>query len=252
VIDRDYQILQLRSNLAALRVQVALIKLHRQLKAYNPDQPRVPAGSPTGGQWSGGNTGASSDDTSDRSSDEGDATDLTEGRSAGELEFGQAIVERRDEKTGDPLIDGTTDKLVDIMKDVVERTPAGSGPLYGIEIHTAFARTLREANLPGIGMGGVEQSFFEREVADYGYDGSIRTDVVLRDPEDLSGKPIAVLDVKTGNAVLSGRRVDEIRAAIGVPDDVPVIEFHIIRGITLKALAVDDPLWIIRVVRVQN
>jgi hypothetical protein len=249
VIDRTFEILKLRSDLAALAVQVSLIKLQRQLKAYNPDQPRVPAGSSSGGQWTGGSTGGSSGDASEPSSDLGAGTDLDEGRSAGGPEFGQAIVERRNEKTGNAFIDGTTDKLVDIMKDIVEKTPAGSGSLYGIEIHTAFARALREANLPGIGMSGVEQSFFEKEVADYGVDRSIRTDVVLRDPVDLSGKPIAVWDVKTGSAVLAGRRVEEIRYAIGVEDDVPVIEFHITRGITIKAIAGGIPIWIIRVVR---
>ena len=46
------ELLRLRSELAALRADLRF----RQLlgKAYNPNQPRVPAGNPDGGQWTSG------------------------------------------------------------------------------------------------------------------------------------------------------------------------------------------------------
>jgi hypothetical protein len=74
------------------------------------------------------------------------------------------------------------------------------------------------------------------DVARYGLDGSIRTDVVMRDPNSPSGRPIAVWDVKTGEARLSGPRVQEIRDQLRVGREVPVIELHVKRGISNKAL----------------
>jgi hypothetical protein len=60
--DRDYrsEVLDLRCKIAGLLVQRALLRL--ALKAYNPDQPRVPSGSPQGGRWtSGGGAGGVAD-----------------------------------------------------------------------------------------------------------------------------------------------------------------------------------------------
>jgi hypothetical protein len=54
------ELLHLKSELAALWAEIKFHRLLRALKAYNPDQPRVPAGNPDGGQWSGeGASGAS-------------------------------------------------------------------------------------------------------------------------------------------------------------------------------------------------
>jgi hypothetical protein len=44
--------------LAGIALEHKLADLVRLLKAYNPDQPRVPAGNPDGGQWTGANGGA--------------------------------------------------------------------------------------------------------------------------------------------------------------------------------------------------
>jgi hypothetical protein len=49
------ELARLREEHAALRVDHALIRLQRLLaKEYNPNQPRVPAGQPGGGQWTDG------------------------------------------------------------------------------------------------------------------------------------------------------------------------------------------------------
>lgn len=44
-----------RWQLAALRVEIKLLRLGLILHAYNPGQPRVPAGQPNGGQWTSEN-----------------------------------------------------------------------------------------------------------------------------------------------------------------------------------------------------
>jgi hypothetical protein len=59
----------------------------------------------------------------------------------------------------------------------------------------------------------------------YGLDGSIGTDIALRDPKNPSQGPIAVYDLKTGNAVLTPSRVEQIRGALRQPG-LPVIMLH--------------------------
>jgi hypothetical protein len=51
--------LDLRSNIASLQRQVAHIRARRSLeRRHDPNQPRVPAGSPGGGRWSDGDGGS--------------------------------------------------------------------------------------------------------------------------------------------------------------------------------------------------
>jgi hypothetical protein len=112
---------------------------------------------------------------------------------------------------------------------------SGSGPLFGIRVHTDFAERVKQLDLPGIGQDGVEQSFrFNfKDFVNYGMDGSIRTDIALRDPKNPSQGPIAVYDLKTGNAVLTPTRVEEIRNALRHPD-LPVIMLHYRTGDALN------------------
>jgi hypothetical protein len=86
---------------------------------------------------------------------------------------------------------------------------------------------VRAQNLPGIGTNGVEQSFDAEGLARYGLDGSIRTDVVLRNEKQ---QIIAIYDVKTGNATMRPVREAEIRAFTRVGRDVPVIILRAVRG----------------------
>lgn len=148
---------------------------------------------------------------------------------------GSVAVLRKD-KTGDPRIDAKTDEILDVLKEVVEDTEPGEGFLYGIEIHAKLAARLRELDLPGIGRHGVEQSFVAGDIVRHGLSGSIRTDVILRDGRTGAAPIRAIWDIKTGERGLSLSRVRALRAAAGVDDSVPVIEIHLLRGISVKSL----------------
>jgi hypothetical protein len=50
-------LLRFKSELATLKVEIAFRRLLRTIKAYNPDQPREPAGNPDGWEWTSGGSG---------------------------------------------------------------------------------------------------------------------------------------------------------------------------------------------------
>lgn len=141
--------LELEAGFAFLRLQLALVKLQRLAAKANfrPDQPRDDRG-----RWT--------------------------------LVGGPGVVVTRNDRTGNPKIDRTTDLFVDMLKDVVVARGEGSGPAYGLAVHTDFAAQVRDLDLPGIGRDGVEQTFSMGDLARYGISGSVRTDVVLRDGQD--------------------------------------------------------------------
>ena len=149
---------------------------------------------------------------------------------------GSVVVIRKD-NTGNPRIDRKTDMLVDIVKEVVEGLGNGSGAAYGTAVHSASAATIRALDLPGIGKHGVEQSFSVGGLVRYGLDGSVRTDIVLRDGRTAAAPILAVWDIKTGNARLDQKRVDELRAHLGIDSTVPIIEIHVRRGISVKNIS---------------
>lgn len=51
------QLLATRSSLLELKMQIVNFQIRRILQKYNPSQPGVPAGNPTGGQWTGDQSG---------------------------------------------------------------------------------------------------------------------------------------------------------------------------------------------------
>ncbi|MHC2109015.1 hypothetical protein [Methylobacterium sp. CM6246] len=51
MVTKEIVVTRFRWQLAALSVEVKLLRLGLILRAYNPGQPRVPAGHPDGGQW---------------------------------------------------------------------------------------------------------------------------------------------------------------------------------------------------------
>jgi len=137
-------------------------------------------------------------------------------------QYAQVVIQQNGAVTGNPRIDRTTERLLSVLADTIQSLGPGAGPIFGIRAHVEFGRRVKELNIPGIREEGVEHSFSLGEAARYGLAGSVRTDVVLRDRE---GIPIAVYDLKTGNAKLTPSRVREIRDAVGWPN-IPVIELR--------------------------
>ncbi|HKY06849.1 MAG TPA: hypothetical protein VJQ55_01345, partial [Candidatus Binatia bacterium] len=118
--------------------------------------------------------------------------------------------------TGDKDVDRTTEDLLVVLEATVKEIGPGWGPLFGIRAHYAFAEKIRALNLPGIGEKGVEASFDFGHAVRYGLKNSVRVDIVLKDK---FGEPIAVYDLKTGNAKLRPARVRELAEAAGVSID---------------------------------
>jgi hypothetical protein len=159
---------------------------------------------------------------------------LRDGAGRWTLVGGSRVVVTRNDRTGHERVDRTSDLLVDELREVSEAAGEGAGPNFGVAVHVEFASRVRELDLPGIGIHGVEQSFSAGDVVRYGLDGSIRTDVVLRSGRGDSGDIQAVWDVKTGTARLTEGRIREIREALGIGPEVPIIELHVRRGVTKK------------------
>jgi hypothetical protein len=235
---RDSELREPRYRLAATRFESALKRYARacQKAGFNPGQPRVPAGSREGGQWT-------SDDTpgrvrfGDASSALGSSvmSDATPDPIRPGAQYAQTQIEIKPSAlTSDPRIDNTTVKLTTTLAevmDVVESTPGLTPQEYGRLVHEKFADITRVQGLPGIAYDDVETTFGG---AYYGAKGSIRTDVVLRDE---GGKIIAIYDVKTGDATIGAARAAELRAKTGAGKDVPIIELQAIHGVTRKAVS---------------
>ena len=133
-------------------------------------------------------------------------------------------------QTGLSTVDQTTERLRTTLENVVNSRPQGFGAEYGKQIHYGFGDEVRNAKIPGIARNDVEITF--PKDTRYGSKHSIRTDVVLRN--DI-GDVIAIYDVKTGNAYLDAARVRELRTKTGAGPSVPIIEMHVLRGLSLKA-----------------
>jgi hypothetical protein len=216
---------------------------------FNPDQPRVPAGHPDGGQWtSDGSPGAPSPVRLAALDPTRAFAGLIKSDAApGGIKVWTKYAEAKDadsvpgKSDVDPdtaadvkLVEQTTDilhKVVLAVATAVIRRPGSTPREFGTDVHIAFANAVRFMNLPGIGQKGVEQSFDKDGETRYGKDGSIRTDVVLRNPQ---GVIIAIYDLKTGNAIIRPSRARELRAKTGSGPEVPVIELHAVRGPAYK------------------
>jgi hypothetical protein len=158
------------------------------------------------------------------------------------LHSGAKYAQINNAKTGNPVIDRTTDMLLAVLQQSVLALGAGWGARFGTAVHVDFANRVRSLDLPGIGQEGVEQGFHldVKDFIRYGLQGSIRTDVTLRNPKDPDQRPIAVYDLKTGNAVLTARRVKEIFDKVGTPD-LLVIELQYRTGDALDRTMIGPP-----------
>ena len=228
---------------------------------FNPNQPRVPAGNPDGGQWtSGGGAGGINDSRviSDATPDSNWVLGTQyaagprgprDGRPPLPLHIpalGEGTTYRpgqvtivNNAQTGFSTIDETTEKLRTILEKAVNAKGEGYGPEYGKAIHYDFGDAVKAENMRGI---KVEHTYPEQDTF-YGKKGTIRTDVVLRND---GGEVTAIYDVKTGGAYLDAKRVGELRTKTGANLSVPIIEMHIQRGLSLKSdVAKARYFWII-------
>jgi hypothetical protein len=238
-------LIALEWRLTAFNAALAFDEFRRK---YSPDQPRVPAGNPDGGQWTdagGGGDGASRSrpmvravfaDRSGNSDTSPPGTILSDAEpdpivpGAQYAQTGGTIV-RNNARTGNSKIDEVTDGLTETLAKVAEQMdfiPERLGPVYGTAVHVEFASVVKLQNLRGV---EVEQSFDADGLANYGAAGSIRTDVIVRSP---GGDVVAIYDVKTGGAVLRPSRAAKLRAMTKAADDTPVIELHFERGASFK------------------
>jgi hypothetical protein len=115
----DMELLDIKRALAALDVKLKLCRLIYLLRKGSTDQPRVPAGSPEGGQWTSGGGGGGTEQGS-----EADAGSSEEGRSASE---GSESVRpytvdlEEEERRGGHAIEGHVGKSEAYLKTEVQR-----------------------------------------------------------------------------------------------------------------------------------
>ncbi len=197
-----------RASRRGFLASLALTRFVRVYRKYDPDQPRDDRG-----RWA--ETGSGEDDPRAETT-------------------GATAVRRY--RTGDPTIDAVTEVLENAVADAMEQAGPGSGPAYGTKVHELFARGVVAADIPGIRQSGVEVTLLLGEPSPYGAEDSVRTDVLLRSRPDATGSVVAIWDLKTGSATLSPSRAGELRRGAGVGLDVPVIELHAIKGVSVKAI----------------
>jgi hypothetical protein len=175
-----------------------------QKYGYSPDQPRVPAGSSDGGQWTTGPQYAALTPKIDPSA-----------------------------LTGISQIDDVTKRLAQILQNVVNTLALlpGQPQRYGRLVHRVFAAAVIAEGIRGISPLDVERTF-NLPPGYSEFKDTVRPDVVLRN--DI-GDIVAIYDVKTLDATLDPWRARELRAAAGVGREVPVIELHVGREPALKA-----------------
>jgi RHS repeat-associated protein len=113
--------------------------------------------------------------------------------------------------------DSAVTRLLNAVDQAEQQTGPGSGSTYGIAVHTALANIVRSWQDPDF---SAEVSYLNGGVVKYGTPGSVRVDVVYG-PKNA---PIAVYDLKTGNASLDFMRVQQIQAHLPGNSGVPVIE----------------------------
>lgn len=215
---------------------------------FDPSQPRVPAGQREGGQWV--STGRAVDPTapfgSETSSRQVSVTNRSPANSGGRSPILAGLpmtggprlsptIDYSTALTGISSIDNVTKALSEMLSKSMQDVgfiPESAAAVYGTAVHADFGVRVRLEGIPGV---EVEQSFFNNDQRAYGYPGSVRTDVILRN--DL-GDIIAIYDVKTGRAELSLSRLKELRDHTGVGPGVPVIQLQVNRGATIKGSAI--------------
>lgn len=238
----------LRRSMSAPQREVACLQceLDERKAGYDPTQPRVPAGHSGGGRWTRTGVGGRYADAG-RHLDRSVMTDASPEPLVAGAQYAQTqITVYPNALLGISRIDDITVELTDILArvmDTADFVPSAAPGVYGTLVHVKFATEVRFRRLPGIGYYDVETTFGLEDDAHYGSKFSIRTDVILRNDV---GDIVAIYDVKTGGARLTPARVRKIRERTGAADNVPIIEMHVLRGVTRKGRVRSDRfIWII-------
>ena len=114
---------------------------------------------------------------------------------------------------------GTTlaDDLAAAATRAAQNVGPGSGPVYGTQVHTAFEVEARALGNPDL---LTEQSYLNGVPVPRGMSGSVRLDVV----NGPVNAPTSVFDLKTGSAILTPARIQQIQLHIPGGASVPVFE----------------------------
>jgi RHS repeat-associated protein len=104
-------------------------------------------------------------------------------------------------------VDELFELLKDLAKQAADKMGSGNGAPHGTKTHSVFERLVK-----GLGRGDLntEMSYKGGELVRRGTPGSVRADVVQGPVE----APNAIYDLKTGGAMLTDRRVDQIQSHI--------------------------------------
>ena len=117
---------------------------------------------------------------------------------------------------------GTTlaDDLAVAAQRAAQGLGPGQGPVYGTLVHAAFKTEVDALGLPGLPNIFTERSFLNGLEVGYGTPGSVRLDVV----NGPLNAPISIFDLKTGGAILTPGRIQQIQAHVPGGASVPIIE----------------------------
>ncbi len=108
-------------------------------------------------------------------------------------------------------------KLIELAQEAAETVGEGKGRFRGTEVHSEFRRLIKALGRDDL---FTERSYLKGNPVRYGRKRSIRADVVFG-PVD---NPVAIFDLKTGDAVLSPKRIAEIQGHLPPVTTIPVIE----------------------------
>jgi hypothetical protein len=153
------ELLCVRPDYYALRFGPGAVS-RSDTRKFNPNQPRVPAGNPDGGQWTSGGNGSEEFVTSEG---DGRAVYIAVGAASGDgdadnpeflrvastvaIDYSRAL-------TGISTIDQTTKALSETLARVMNAMdfiPKQTPQAYGTAVHLAFGTLVRFQGLPGIG-----------------------------------------------------------------------------------------------------
>jgi RHS repeat-associated protein len=120
----------------------------------------------------------------------------------------------------------STTQITQILEAIAQRAQTtvglGRGPIHGTKVHAAFAREVEALGRSDLFS---EVSYLNGNIVRRGTPGSIRVDIVYGPSRET---PMAIYDLKTGQAKLTSKRVAEIRRHLPPGyQDIPIIEIRI-------------------------